>query len=72
VVLLSGSEIQVILNKLENLKESQDRIEKKLDEKCDNCIYVPTFRERLKSQWTHIMGIWAIIGAYFGYLLLRK
>ena len=69
---MSGGEIQVILNELNHVKSDLAEIKESVKNRCDNCVHVPTFRERLKSQWTHIMGLWAVIAAYAGYLLLKR
>lgn len=69
---MSGGDIQVILNELGHIKADIAEIKEEVKNKCESCKYVSTFRERLKSQWTHIMGIWAVLGAYFSYLLLKR
>lgn len=69
---LSESDIQVILNELKHIKDDISEIKDALKNKCATCVNASTFRERLKSQWTHIMGIWGVISAYAGYLLLKR
>jgi hypothetical protein len=73
---MSQTEIDVIIARFEDFKEAitkqLDKIEIKFDHKCDNCAHVPLIKERLKSQWTHITGIWTVIGAFAAYLLLGR
>lgn len=68
---MSGSDIQVILNELIHIKADIAEIKEELKAKCESCKYVSTFRERLKSQWTHITFIWGVIASYFSYLLFK-
>lgn len=68
---MSESDKEVILTKLEYIEKFIVRIELEIQGKCASCQNSPTFRERLRSQWTHILAIWSVIGAYFAYLVLR-
>jgi uncharacterized membrane protein len=69
---MGESDIQVILNELKNIKDDIAEIKDDIKHKCDSCVNASTFRERLRSQWTHILGVWAVIGVYFGYRFLGK
>ena len=52
---------------LEELKSyfdvRMDRLEGKIDTRCDKCIYVPTFREQIKTLFNNVYTIWGVIGA---------
>lgn len=45
------------------LKESQERIEglitRHIEDHCDPCANSSIFKERLRSQWFHIVSLWA-------------
>ncbi|MCX7779600.1 MAG: hypothetical protein N2491_01640 [Negativicutes bacterium] len=67
---MSNDQIAVIVERIDGLKEHFNSklsdIEKKLDGKCDACQHVPTFRERLRSQWFHITCLWAAVAMLAG------
>ena len=72
---MDKSDMAVIIARFEDFKDvvidRLNRIDKRLDERCVTCVNAPTFRERLKSQWFHIMSIWTVIGSYIAYLVIK-
>jgi len=65
---MNDGNIQVILNELIHIKEDIKEIKESQKDKCSTCTHVPTFRERLRSQWFHICALWTAVcglGAYF-------
>jgi peptidoglycan hydrolase CwlO-like protein len=69
---MSESEIQVILSELRNIKEDISEIKQDIKERCNTCVNTSTLKERLRSQWTHILGIWTVIGAYMSYKIMGR
>ena len=62
---MGDESVQVIVERIDNLKEHlnsrMDVLDEKIDSKCDSCQNVPTFRERLRAQWYHIQALWAAV-----------
>jgi hypothetical protein len=60
------------MEKFKDLKEffndRLDRVESKLDDKCDKCAHVSAFNVMFSNHWVHILALWASVvglGAYF-------
>jgi hypothetical protein len=65
---VSDESIEVILNEIKHLREDIIDIKEGLKAKCDTCVNAAKFRERLRSQWFHILALWSSIvglGAIF-------
>lgn len=69
--ILSEQEKTVISQQLYDLKEffgfRLDQLELKVDGKCENCPTSVAFRERSRSQWTHIKALWTTLATIAGY-----
>jgi hypothetical protein len=79
-VKVSVNEVNTLSQKLDDLKEFFDfrlkAVEEKVDGKCNNCPTSVAFKERSRSQWTHIKALWAVVGTaitmVIGYLYHLK
>ena len=63
---MGQNETNVISQKLDDLKEfmtdRMDRLERKVDGKCETCPTSIAFQERSLNQWWHIKAIWGTLG----------
>ena len=68
---MSQNEYDVIIAKFEDMQKfleyRMDRIEAKMSN-CDDCKNAATFRERFRSQWFHILALWASVVGLGTYL----
>lgn len=66
--------VEMILSKIEDLKELFDQrfrsIEDKLDGKCSNCVFVSTLTEKSNSQWFQIKTLWAAVISIWGAMIV--
>ena len=72
---MDENHVEMVLAKLvyieKSIDEFKERMEKDIRDKCGTCQNAPAFRERFRSQWTHIGAIWVTIGAYFLWIVSK-
>ena len=58
-------ELRIIVDgfnsRFDNLDNKVGSIDTKLDSVCNRCVHVPTFREQIKTLFTNIYAIWAVL-----------